>query len=650
MEDRHVFGRGPQLVAGLVEQSFGEGGPFANGSGNALRGGGEGFVERLSAFVVMPRHLVDGGLHGFAGLFEHGSGVRGAFLDERRDAVSGRGEALVERLTMNRDGRVNSLAGFRDAGDERVAMGGDGRADFLAFLAEARRQRSGLGAEAFDQRRVAGAEAGVQILRLAQEGIGDALRGLRQFSRDLVARRGEASREFGALVLEFGAARVESIGDDAGRVLDLAGDVRAGRRDARREIGAARIDFRGARGETVGDEARGLREFGGDLVADRGETGRHVGAAGVDLSDQRIPRAGQGQADFLALHAERRRDASSGFADAQRHAVARLLEFLRKGFLRIGDGGAHPVGVGQNRLALGGEFVDELAHAPLVVGVGPLEIGDFRPDHGFKFAGARQRALQPVAHGGDFAADGLRQSDDLVGGERLRIGEPEGHFRHGAGRVPHFARAARERRGDEKENHGTNGDQPPERELFHRERTRLFQIPGEKSGQAEPSGRSGDGERERRATGTILQGLEDLADRSNVVVGRPGTWRHGSARGSVDPRHAETLVGLRRDGGGRFQHVEARFRQFDGLVRSSDRRRGQIQRRLDRRQRGFRRILGLWTGRHNQRLVHASRRWSGGSGAPQLASERLDLLLTNCECTPRDRGMKPSASANHKRR
>jgi hypothetical protein len=56
-----------------------------------------------------------------------------------------------------------------------------------------------------------------------------------------------------------------------------------------------------------------------------------------------------------------------------------------------------------------------------VVAEWPLERRDFVGHEGFEFAGARDRALDAVAHGGDFAADRLTDGHHRVGGRALGL-------------------------------------------------------------------------------------------------------------------------------------------------------------------------------------------------------------------------------------
>ena len=65
------------------------------------------------------------------------------------------------------------------------------------------------------------------------------------------------------------------------------------------------------------------------------------------------------------------------------------------------------------------KLAEQFADAHLVVVIGALERGDLVVHQRFEFGGAGQRAFDAVAHGGDFAADGLADGDDLTHARRF---------------------------------------------------------------------------------------------------------------------------------------------------------------------------------------------------------------------------------------
>ncbi len=98
--------------------------------------------------------------------------------------------------------------------------------------------------------------------------------------------------------------------------------------------------------------------------------------------------------------------------------------------------------MGDHRVALLAEPVDQAADAGLVLRIGALELVDLGVDQRFQLNGACQRALDAFAHGRDFAAHGLADHHDAVLGDVFRLGEPEGHLRHGLGGDAHVLGAA----------------------------------------------------------------------------------------------------------------------------------------------------------------------------------------------------------------
>ena len=110
--------------------------------------------------------------------------------------------------------------------------------------------------------------------------------------------------------------------------------------------------------------------------------------------------------------------------------------------MHAGNGVAHLFGLADQGLALIGQFAEQIADAHFVVVIGALERGDFVVHQRFQLGGAGQRALDAVAHGGDFAADGLADRDDRLARGGLRLGQAHGDFRHGFGDQAHVLRAA----------------------------------------------------------------------------------------------------------------------------------------------------------------------------------------------------------------
>ena len=171
--------------------------------------------------------------------------------------------------------------------------------------------------------------------------------------------------------------------------------------------------------------------------------------------------------DRLAAAGEEVGDALGGAVGGDRDLVGDAGEVGGEGIVRAADRLAHALGVLHDRLALGDELVDQPADAELVVGVGALERGDLVVHQHFELARPRQRALDAVAHRGDFAADGLADGDDGFLGDVLRLGEAQRHFGHGARDDAHFL-AAPDQDGDAPEEQDRPDDADRQAEQMRR--------------------------------------------------------------------------------------------------------------------------------------------------------------------------------------
>ena len=170
-------------------------------------------------------------------------------------------------------------------------------------------------------------------------------------------------------------------------------------------------------------------EAGGQPVAGRGDRGGGAVAGGLQPVEQGraalaqrvdhgIAGVAERERDVLALFGERAGDALRHFVDLVGDQIADRGDVVREVEMHAGDGVAHLLGLADQRLALVGQFAEQVADAHFVVVIGALERGDFVVHQRFQLGGARQRALDAVAHGGDFAADGLADRDDLTRARR----------------------------------------------------------------------------------------------------------------------------------------------------------------------------------------------------------------------------------------
>ncbi len=145
------------------------------------------------------------------------------------------------------------------------------------------------------------------------------------------------------------------------------------------------------------------------------------------------------------------------FVDAGGDGVGDHGDVLTQIDLHAGDGVADLLGLADEVVALMGDVLQQRAHAHFVVAIGALERGDFVGDEGFQFAGARDGALDAVAHGGDFAADRLADGDHAVARHGFRLGHAHGDMGHRLRDHAQFL-AARRHVGEEVEQQDRRGE------------------------------------------------------------------------------------------------------------------------------------------------------------------------------------------------
>ena len=334
--------------------------------------------------------------------------------------------------------------------------------------------------------------------------------------RQSQAKRLDALDHAGAMIVE--AAR-QRVADDGEARLDIADALG----EALRHAVARRADL-------VRHFVAGLRERRDQPVAMPEELPLDAAAGAF----QREP-------DFLALLAERRRDAIAGGADLLGEMRRGARHLRRQRVASAVKRRARVVGVQNDGLALMREFVDQQSDAALVFAVGAFEVRYLGAHDHFEFAGARQRALDAVAHRRGFAADRLRERNDLFGRDGLGLDQADRRLGHRLGDETHLMRAARRDAGDEQEH-----DRPEQREQRqYRRRREKIAVPAQnalavKIDVERPQRRPGhdrqrghDGDRSARAE--VQRGAQ-LADAAAVVVGgrrhRSKFWGFWRGRGT----------------------------------------------------------------------------------------------------------------------
>ena len=231
------------------------------------------------------------------------------------------------------------------------------------------------------------------------------------------------------------------------------------------EVGEFVVDIVGLEIEAGGQPVAGGADGGGGAVAGGLQPVEQGRAALGQRIDHGIADVTERQRDVLALLGERAGDALRHFADLVGDQIADRGDVVRQIEVDAGDGVAHVLGLVDQRLALIGELAEQVADAHFVVVVGALERGDFVVHQRFQLGGAGKRALDAVAHGGDFAADGLADGHDLLARGGFRLRQPHRHLGHGLGDQTQVLRAAEHvgEHVEENHRHGDGADQPDRR-------------------------------------------------------------------------------------------------------------------------------------------------------------------------------------------
>ena len=217
---------------------------------------------------------------------------------------------------------------------------------------------------------------------------------------------------------------------------------------------------------------------------------------------------------------------------------------------------AHLFGRVDEVVVLAVQVFEQAADADLVVVIGALERGHFVLHERLELGGARERAFDAVAHGGDFAADRLADIDDGFARRGFRLAEPHRDLRHRLRDETHLARAVDHLREHEEKSRRQQEDRGRAREWRGRH-CRPFAgraAPSKRTaGQASPRQPSRPRRRcSRCARHARLQRLQDLTDRFPVVVGGPARLVAGDAdvAEQVIVRRGRSDAAGRRDRGG----------------------------------------------------------------------------------------------------
>ena len=266
---------------------------------------------------------------------------------------------------------------------------------------------------------------------------------------------------------------------------------------------------------------------------------QQVAAALAERRDHGVAGIAERERDVLALLGERLRDLVRAVVDARGYLVADGGDVARKAEMDGGDGAAHLLALRHQHVALLRERVQQAADAQLVVVVGAFQRGNLVGDERFELGGARQRALDAVAHGGDLAADRLADGHDRLAGDLFGLRQAHRDAGHGLRdqaqllRPPHHVRERVEEQDRPEHEHAEAEERgPADRTLTGR--LQVGQIDaGQNEAAGNPRKREDRGDEIGRARRLALQGLQDLADGLAVIVGgrRAGRFEGSSAPG-----------------------------------------------------------------------------------------------------------------------
>ena len=185
------------------------------------------------------------------------------------------------------------------------------------------------------------------------------------------------------------------------------------------ELGEFLGDVVGLEVEARGQPVAGAGDGVAGLLAGALEPLEQVAAALAERADHGIAGAAERERDVLALLGQRLGDLLRAVVDPLGDVVADRGDVVRQIEMHAGDRVAHLFGLADQRVALMRERLEQAADADFVVVVGAFERRHLVGDQRFELGGARERALDAVAHGRDLAADGLADGDDRIRGRPL---------------------------------------------------------------------------------------------------------------------------------------------------------------------------------------------------------------------------------------
>ena len=251
--------------------------------------------------------------------------------------------------------------------------------------------------------------------------------GILQGVVNLLGAIGNAVDNGGGALLEFAGDAVDAL---VQHLVDAIG-----------EIDELVMDVPGLEIEAGGEALAGVEHRARRLGAGFLQTIEQVAAALAEREDHVVAGIAERLGDVGAAFFQRAGDAFRDLVDAGGDRIRDQRDVVAQIDLHAGNGAANLLGLADQIVALMGDVLQQRADAHLVVAVGALERRDFVGNQGFEFAGARDRALDAVAHRRDFAADRLTDGDHRVACGALRLRKADRNLRHRLRDHPQFLAA-----------------------------------------------------------------------------------------------------------------------------------------------------------------------------------------------------------------
>ncbi|WP_410712084.1 hypothetical protein [Bradyrhizobium sp. BEA-2-5] len=571
--------RGLELHEALVER----GGDLAAVGGDAMVEGVDIGLQRLGDVLRALAHALDDlaaeGLHGAIELGDvardqraQRAGVAGELLDQLGALVP---HQLVEGAHLQRQRVVRGLGLADDLGDQGV----DGGVERLARLVAARHDVVGEPVAGVVDlgREVVGAQ-----LELEQQRVRRILQGIVH----LLGTLGDAVDDRGGALLEFAGDAVDAL---VQHLVDAVG-----------EVDELVVDVAGLEVEAGGQPLAGVEHRARGLVAGFLETVEQVAAALAERQDHVVAGIAQRLGDVGPALFERAGDRLRNLVDAGGDRIRDQRDVVAQIDLHAGDGAADLLGLADQIVALMRDVLEQGADAHLVVAIGALQRGDLVGDQRLELAGARNRALDAVAHRRDLAADGLADGDHGIGGRAFGLGEADRDLRHRLRDHLHAltmrgeAGEIVEQQDRHGEQRGKAGEHQDAGALGHRGLQGWPERDGEDDAAQQPCAGADKEQREGVARAFSLQRLQHLADGFAIIIG--GAARRARFLDRLERRTIGiTRTGLercgRKIGSGRQVRRRGAFVEGAAILRAlfTD-----VQGFLDRRKRNFCGVFDLF--------------------------------------------------------